>query len=115
MIVEGDNTFGEDGALMVPHAVTLHAVQVLPTLALLLLVADVSERRRIRVVALGAVGYAFLIAATMLQTYAGLGPLDPSVGSTTAAVVGLALLAASGLAAIRYVLPRLRQPTSAEG
>ena len=30
MIVEGGNTFGEAGALKVPHAFTLHAVQVLP-------------------------------------------------------------------------------------
>ena len=36
MIVEGGNTFGDRGALKVPHAFTLHAVQVLAGLALLL-------------------------------------------------------------------------------
>lgn len=56
MIAEGGNTFGEAGALKVPHAFTLHAAQVLPTLALLLLVWDLSERRRVRTVVLGAVG-----------------------------------------------------------
>ena len=32
MIAEGGNTFGAAGALKLPHALTLHAVQVLPAL-----------------------------------------------------------------------------------
>ena len=79
MIAEGGNTFGAAGALKVPHAVTLHAVQVLPALALLLAVSDFPERMRLRVVALGTIGYGCLITATMVQTYAGRGPLDPEV------------------------------------
>ena len=47
MIIEEGNTFGSEGALKVPHAFTLHVIQVLPALALLLLVADISERRRL--------------------------------------------------------------------
>src|SRR3954452_1747436 len=65
MITEGGNTFGAAGALKVPHAVTLHAIQVLPALALLSLVARADERHGVRMVALGATGYACLIAATM--------------------------------------------------
>ena len=34
MIVEGGNTFGANGALKMPHALTLHAIQMLPALAL---------------------------------------------------------------------------------
>jgi hypothetical protein len=97
MIAEGGNTFGAAGALKLPHAVTLHAVQVLPALALLALVSGATERRGLRVVAVGTAGYVCLIAATMLQTYGGRGPLDPALPSTVLAVVGLVLLAASAL------------------
>jgi hypothetical protein len=79
----------------------LHAVQVLPALALLLLVSRSTERRRLRIVALGAAGYAVLIASTMVQTYDGRGPLDLSLLTSVLALVGLGLLAAAGLIALR--------------
>ena len=97
MIAEGGNTYGAAGALKVPHAVTLHAVQVLPALAILLLVARSNERRRLRIVALGAVGYAVLIASTLVQTYDGRGPLDLSPLTSTLALLGIATLAIAGL------------------
>jgi hypothetical protein len=114
MIVVGGNTFGADGALKVPHALTLHAVQVLPALSLLLLLSDSDERHRVRVVALGTIGYAVLIASTMVQTYAGRAPLDLGVVVILLALSGLTLLAASGLIAIRELastLHRLPEPT----
>jgi hypothetical protein len=112
MIAEGGNTFGAAGALKVPHAVTLHAVQVLPALALLALLCGAGERRGRRVVAVGATGYVALIAATMVQTYGGRGPLDPALPSTALAAVGLVLLAASALDAFggRSLRPGPAQP-----
>ena len=104
MIVEGGNTFGSEGALKVPHAFTLHAAQVLPALALLLLVSPGAERRRVQIVALGAAGYATVIASTAVQTYAGRGPLDLTAGSTGLAIAGLALVAASAVLALRGVM-----------
>jgi len=100
MIVEGGNTFGAAGALKVPHAVTLHAIQVLPALALLSLLSEATDRHRMRIVALGAAGYVGLIASTMVQTYAGRGPLDLGVTTSLLALVGLVLLATSGLLAL---------------
>jgi hypothetical protein len=110
MIAEGGNIFGAAGALKVPHAVTLHAVQVLPALALLLLVSKSSERRRLRIVALGAAGYAVLIASTMVQTYAGRGPLDLGPLSSVLALIGLGLLAAAALLALRALATRSGPP-----
>lgn len=101
MIAEGGNTFGESGALKVPHAFTLHAVQVLPALALVMLVCDFSERQRLRVVALGALGYACLIVSTFLQTYSGRNPLDLTFAASAVALIGLVILAVSALTAIR--------------
>ncbi|MFG1812792.1 hypothetical protein ACGFIF_03410 [Kribbella sp. NPDC049174] len=108
MIAEGGNTYGVAGALKVPHAVTLHAVQVLPALAILLLVSRSTERRRVRIVALGAVGYAVLIASTLVQTYDGRGPLDLSPLTSVLALVGLAILAAVGVVTLNGIRPENR-------
>jgi len=101
MIAEGGNTFGAAGALKLPHAITLHALQVLPAIALFLGLADSSERHRLKVVGVGAAGYAFLIAATMVQTYAGRAPTDIGFAFTALAICGLALLAGSVLVTLR--------------
>ena len=111
MIVEGGNTFGAAGALKVPHAVTPHAVQVLPVLALLLLASDFLERRRVEILAVGAAGYATLIASTVVQTYSGRSPLDLGILSSVIAVVGLGLLAVSAGFALRGVAARLHSPS----
>ena len=111
MIVEAGNTFGAAGALKVPHAITLHAVQILPALALLLLASEFLERRRVEILAVGAAGYAALVASTMVQTYSGRRPLDLSIYSSALAVLGLGLLAVSAGFALRGVAARLRQPS----
>ena len=108
MIAEGGNTFGSSGALKVPHAFTLHAIQVLPALALLLLASEPSERRSRRIIGLGAAGYLGLICSTMVQTYAGRAPLDLSITSTALAAVGLVLLGTSGVLALLGAVRRSR-------
>jgi len=114
MIVEGDNTFGAAGALKVPHAVTLHAIQVLPALALLLLASELPERRRLEVVGVGATGYAALIASTAVQAYSGHSPLDLGLVSTVLAALGLGLLAVSAVFALRGVATRAHPPMGAQ-
>jgi hypothetical protein len=108
MIVEGSNTFGDSGALKVPHAVTLHAAQVLPALALLSLAGEYVERKRLEIVALGAAGYAALIASTMVLTYAGRSPLDLTAMSSALALLGLGLLAVGAVMASLGLAGRLR-------
>ena len=93
MIAEGGNTFGAAGALKVPHAFTLHALQVLPALALLLVIAEYTERQRLEIIALGGIGYGALIASTMAQTYAGLAPTELGILAVALAVSGLVVLA----------------------
>ena len=101
MIAEGGNTFGAAGSLKLTHAITLHAVQVLPALALLLGLSEGSERHRLRTIGLGAVGYAGVIGGAAIQTYSGVSPSDLRVGSAAVALAGLALLVASGVIALR--------------
>jgi hypothetical protein len=114
MIAEGGNTFGAAGALKVPHFVTLHAVQVLPALALLSALSHSTEAARLRIVGFGAAGYAGLIASTMVQAYDGRGPLDLGVVTSLLGLAGLALLAAAALIVLRglrsvAVTPRMQE------
>ena len=106
MIVQGGNTFGTAGDVKIPHAVTLHAVQVLPALALVLLLSTYSEVRRVRIVRLGALGYAALIASTMVQTFSGRGPLDLSVVASALGLLGLVLLGVTAVVALRGLVSR---------
>ena len=118
MIAEGGNTFGAAGSLKLPHAVTLHAVQVLPALALLLGLSVSTEQRRVRIVALGAIGYAGLIGAAAMQTYGGDSPFDVSVGSVSVALAGLALLLTAAFLAVRGLsspLPPERTSVHSDG
>ena len=101
MIVQGGNTFGVAGDAKIAHAVTLHAVQVLPALALVLLLSNYREASRLSIVLLGAMGYVGLIASTMVQMFTGRGPLDLVVTASALGLLGLGLLGASAFFALR--------------
>jgi hypothetical protein len=114
MIVEGGNTLGAAGVLKVPHFVTLHAVQVLPALALLSALSRSTEAAMVRIVGVGAAGYGALIASTTVQAYDGRGPLDLGVVTSLLALAGLGLLAAAALIVLRglrsvAVAPRMQE------
>ena len=111
MIAMGGNTFGDAGAMKLPHALALHAVQVLPLLAVLLRVSPMLERRRVQTLCVGASGYVCLVVAAMLQTYRGRGPLELDLGSAAVAALGVALLAACAFVALRGAGSALRRPT----
>jgi len=64
--------YATGGTLKPTHAVTMHAILVLPLLAWLLSFTDWSERRRVRAVATAAVGYATLAAAIAIANVTGL-------------------------------------------
>lgn len=110
MIAEGGNTFGAAGALKVPHAFTLHALQVLPALAVLLVLAEFTERQRLEIVALGGIGYGALIGSTMVQAYAGLAPLELTILASSLASAGLVALAISAGLTVLGVLHHLHPP-----
>jgi hypothetical protein len=89
---------GAAGAMKLPHALTLHAIQVVPAMALLLHFTTWSESRRTRIVLAAGVGYAGLVAFSLWQALNGLAPLDLSVlsalllGGSLSLLVGAAVL-----------------------
>lgn len=90
------NVFGAAGVLKVPHAVTIHAVQVLPAIAWLLALSAWSIERQRRIVVLAITGYAGLVLVAVIQTFGGRAPLDltPATGAVlliSGAALGTAL------------------------
>jgi hypothetical protein len=104
---EGLTTFGAAGVMKVPHAVGIHAIQMLPALAWLLSFAALPERRRLGLVWLAVVGYLALLAVSLLQVATGAAPFDVGVVAAALYLVGVALLGAAFVAA----LLALRHPT----
>lgn len=96
-------TFGAAGIMKVPHAVGIHAIQVLPGLAWLLSFSSSSEDRRLRIVALATAGYAGLVLVSALQTYTGRTPWDVDVLTGALLLASLAALAFAALRTLRVV------------
>ena len=96
----GLTTFGAAGVMKVPHAVSIHAIQVLPALAWLLSFAAVDERRRRSLLQIATLGYLALVAVSLLQTATGLAPLDVGVVAAVLYLLGVGLLGAAFVAAI---------------
>ncbi|MCH7962564.1 MAG: hypothetical protein IH852_01350 [Bacteroidetes bacterium] len=93
--------FSEPGQLKVPHAVSLHALQLLPVLAWLLLFTNWPESRRTKAVVLAAAGYVGIVVLSALQTFSGLSHIDLNL--LTALLLGISVIGISSayIAAIR--------------
>ena len=79
MIANSSHTIGLAGQMKVPHALALHAVQVLPLLAWLLSFTGFRENKRNRIVIAGIASYAALVGITSLQAFNGLAMADLSL------------------------------------
>ncbi|MGI8574808.1 MAG: hypothetical protein ACR2MA_05575 [Egibacteraceae bacterium] len=86
-------TWGAAGVMKLPHAVGMHAIQVLPALAWLARRTRLDARRRLRAVSLACWGYAGLTAVSLLQTFGGLAPWDLRASSAVLLLASLTLLA----------------------
>jgi hypothetical protein len=109
----GLTTFGAAGVMKVPHAVAIHAIQVLPALAWLLSFATLAERRRMSLVWIATLGYVALVVVSLIQTASGVTPLDVGVVAAVLYLLGVGLLGAafvSALAALCILLPQPPEP-----
>ena len=71
MIINNSNTIGLFGQMKVPHALALHAAQVLPLLGLLLSFTNLSETKRTQFVIVGVLSYSALVGITAFQAFNG--------------------------------------------
>ena len=99
----------EHGDLRVPHFVGLHALQVLPLVALLLVRRRIDDTARVRLVWIAAVSYASLFGILLGQALRGQPLIAPDV--TTLSLLGswlLATVAATTYAVLARPEPRQR-------
>jgi hypothetical protein len=96
--------YATGGFLKPTHAVTMHAILVLPLLAWTLSFVNWTERRRLRVVVMCAAGYVTLAAVVAAENFSGLAPSDTPLAMIALSAVGLFAVAASGLLAINGLL-----------
>jgi hypothetical protein len=108
-VTQGLTTVAPAGVMKVPHAVAMHAIQVLPALAWLLSFAALPERRRLSLVWAATAGYGALVAVSVAQTAAGRAPFNLGPAAAALSLLGMALLGAAYAAA----LLALRHPTQA--
>jgi hypothetical protein len=107
---EPARAYATGGALKPTHAVTMHAILVLPALAWLVSFADWSERRRGQVVLAASAGYIVLAGVVAAANIAGLELRQmPILADTLLGLGALAVLAAGALALLGVVrAPRAR-------
>jgi hypothetical protein len=96
----GAEVFGAHGLMKVPHAVALHAIEVLPAIAWLLLFTALAEQARTRLVGLAVAGYSGLTAVNALQTFRGLAPLELDILAGVLLLSSMVLLGATALATV---------------
>jgi hypothetical protein len=104
-VTQGLTTVAPAGVMKVPHAVAMHAIQVLPALAWLLAFAGLPERRRLSLVWAATAGYGALVAVAVAQTATGRAPFDLGIAAAALTLLGVALLAAAyatALLALRH-------------
>ena len=92
------------GSLKPLHAVAMHAVLVLPALAWLLAHTPWAEERRLRLVWVAVAADAVLTAVVGYEAFAGVPPLAPPLGLGVLSAVALAVLATTGVVALRATL-----------
>jgi hypothetical protein len=86
--------YATGGSLKLTHAVTMHAILVLPLLAWLLSFTDWSERRQLRIVLLATVGYAVFAGSSAVGNFAGLEPSQMPIATIAIATAGMLVLLA---------------------
>jgi hypothetical protein len=98
------------GWLKPAHAITMHAILVLPMLAWLTSYLPWTPIRRLRVVTWAAAGYALLAAVVVAQTFARVSPLAAPIWASAAAVAGSAVLVGSGVLVLAALVRGPTQP-----
>lgn len=96
------------GFLKPAHAVTMHAILIIPALAWLLTLTPWPEQLRTRIVAFAATGYALLSITVILESVTRVPPLSPPLPGLVASLIGLGMLVAAGVITLYGVLRQIQ-------
>ncbi len=96
------------GFLKPAHAVTMHAILVVPALAWLLTFTRWSENHQLNIVRLGVAGYSLLSVVVIVESATHTSPLAAPPLAMAVSGLGLAVLAAAGALGVYGALARPR-------
>jgi hypothetical protein len=97
------HSISPDGDLKLSHAVAMHAIQVLPLLAMWLLAGSLPGRLARTLVRAASGGYVLLTAATLLLAVQGRSVLEPTASALALGAAGLVLTGSVAAVAISTV------------
>jgi hypothetical protein len=103
--------YATGGSLKPTHAVTMHAILVLPLLAWLSSFVNWTEHRRLGVVLLGAAGYLVIAGVVAAENVIGVAPSEATRAAVVLSVLGVLALATAGF----LVLSGLARAFTADG
>jgi hypothetical protein len=105
------------GYLKPAHAVTMHAILIIPGLAWLVSFTRWSDGKQLRVVQLGAFGYLLLSAVILIESIIRVSPFDAPAPATAVAAIGLFALVTAGAMGLYGVFagPGMRRTSVSEG
>lgn len=103
------STFGAAGNLKLPHALSLHAIQILPLLGFLLTRVGAAGRRGATWVWTSAAGFFGVFALAQSQALAGRAPADLDTGTALLLAVSLTAFLVPWLFAAVTALPHCRR------
>jgi hypothetical protein len=105
------------GYLKPAHAVTMHAILVIPALAWLVSFTQWRDSRQLRVVQLGVFGYLLLSVVVLIESVTRVSPLDAPAPAMAAAGIGLFALVTAGAMGLYGVFarPGTRQTSVPDG
>jgi hypothetical protein len=102
--------YATGGALKPTHAVTMHAILVLPLLAWLLTLTDWNERRQLRIVLLASVGYALVAGVVAIGNIAGLALSQMPIAAIGIVAIGMLAMLAAWVIALSGVARSSKRP-----
>ena len=102
--------YATGGTLKPTHAVTMHAIFVLPLLAWLLTLTGWNERRQLRIVLLASVGYALAAGVVAIGNLAGLALSQMPIAAIGIAAIGVLAMLAAWVIALSGVARSLEPP-----
>jgi hypothetical protein len=82
---------GSGGSLKLPHAIGLHALQIVPAAGLVLARLGIAPARRTRWIVRLSIGYAAVLVAALVQALAGLPAEQPTASALAILAVGLVM------------------------
>ena len=105
--------FGQAGVMKLAHGMPMHAIQILPLIALGLRLFGVDEQSRLGSVCSACTGFFGLTAFGMLQTFTGRDRFDLTALSACVLVVSTMLLGLPAVTAAHGLIRSRRRPPQA--